>query len=321
MPILLAAACICTQAAAQDNHAQAGRPPIVVVPPATIDDGLQIRGEEVAARRDETRMTVAVHVNGEGPFNFVVDSGADRSVVGATLAARLRLPRAASLNLVGIANMAVVPAVTVARLRMGSTEIIDLHAPALAERDLGADGLLGIDALAEQRLMLDFQRQRVTIEDARRRMPTLPGDIVVTARRQRGQLIITRVVASGRPTLALIDSGSMVTIGNQALLRKLTGGRRSSRTRHLEIIDVTGAKRTVPVVIVHELRIGILRLTGVAIAFADLPPFERFGLSQEPALLLGTDLLRGFAQVSLDFRRRKVRFQLRPTDGANVILR
>ena len=45
-------------------------------------------------------------------------------------------------------------------------------------------------------------------------------------------------------------------------------------------------------------------------AFADVPPFKLFGLSDQPALLLGTDILESFRRVSLDFRARKVRFQL-----------
>ena len=47
------------------------------------------------------------------------------------------------------------------------------------------------------------------------------------------------------------------------------------------------------------------------IAFADVPPFKVFGLADQPALLLGTDLLETFRRVSLDFAARKVRFQLR----------
>jgi hypothetical protein len=42
-----------------------------------------------------------------------------------------------------------------------------------------------------------------------------------------------------------------------------------------------------------------------------VPPFKMFGLSDEPSLLLGTDILENFRRVSLDFRARKVRFQLR----------
>ncbi|MET1112622.1 MAG: hypothetical protein ABWX67_13965, partial [Allosphingosinicella sp.] len=60
-----------------------------------------------------------------------------------------------------------------------------------------------------------------------------------------------------------------------------------------------------------ELRLGSVVLRNVPMAFADVPPFEVFGLADRPALLLGTDLLETFRRVSLDFRARKVRFQLR----------
>jgi hypothetical protein len=46
-----------------------------------------------------------------------------------------------------------------------------------------------------------------------------------------------------------------------------------------------------------------------------------FGLADEPALLLGTDLLENFRRISLDFRARKVRFQLRRcgTEGVSIV--
>jgi len=49
----------------------------------------------------------------------------------------------------------------------------------------------------------------------------------------------------------------------------------------------------------------------VPMACADVPPFKLFGLHDQPALLLGTDLLETFRRISLDFKARKVRFQLR----------
>ena len=56
------------------------------------------------------------------------------------------------------------------------------------------------------------------------------------------------------------------------------------------------------------------------IAFADVPPFKLFGLADEPALLLGTDILETFRRVSLDFRARKVRFQLQPLHHDGVAI-
>jgi hypothetical protein len=70
--------------------------------------------------------------------------------------------------------------------------------------------------------------------------------------------------------------------------------------------------------IVAELQLGKVTLRNVPIAFADAPPFQLFGLAEEPALLLGTDLLDTFRRVSLDFRARKVRFQLRRC-GSNAV--
>jgi hypothetical protein len=70
---------------------------------------------------------------------------------------------------------------------------------------------------------------------------------------------------------------------------------------------------------IAELQLGPVTLRDVPIAFADVPPFKLFGLSAEPALLLGTDLLETFERVSLDFRARKIRFQLRHCDLGVVL--
>jgi hypothetical protein len=71
---------------------------------------------------------------------------------------------------------------------------------------------------------------------------------------------------------------------------------------------------------IPQLQLGPVVLADVPIAFADVPPFALFGLSKEPALLLGTDLLSTFRRVSLDFRARKVRFQLRRCGPEGIII-
>jgi hypothetical protein len=55
-------------------------------------------------------------------------------------------------------------------------------------------------------------------------------------------------------------------------------------------------------------------------AFADVPPFKLFGLADEPAILLGTDLLETFKKISLDFKARKVRFQLRKCKTEGIVI-
>ena len=280
------------------------------LPPAALDDTLAIEGDEIDARKIETRLSVEVRVNGRGPYQFIVDSGADTSVVGLRIARDLQLPLGTPVVLNNMTDRNIVDRVRVAELTLGPSTIRDLHLPALREQDLGGAGMIGIDALARQRLMMDFEKRTIAVEDAAKPIKTVSGDIVITARLKRGQLILTQVKAAGLKLDAVVDTGSQITIGNSALREKL-GRRRSVQMKTVTATGVTGKTIELQVATIPRLELGSVTLLNVPVAFADVPPFEVFGLSKEPALFLGTDLLETFRRVSLDFRARKVRFQLR----------
>lgn len=291
------------------------------LPPAVIDNTLAIGGEEVNARMVNTRMTIEVRVNGRGPYRFLVDSGADSSVVGLRIARELQLPVGTPAILHGMTASARVDRVLVDELSLGQSTIRDLELPALREQDLGGQGMIGIDALVEQRLMMDFEQRVIKAEDARLPPPKrLYGEIVVTARRQRGQLILTQVTAAGLPLDAVIDTGSEITIGNLALRDRIVRAGHRDKFVKIAVTGVTGVTIDLQLARIGELRVGSVTLRNVPIAFADVPPFTVFGLADEPALLLGTDLLETFRRVSLDFRARKVRFQLRRCGSTGIVL-
>jgi hypothetical protein len=293
--------------------------PIVALPlpPASVDNSLAIDGKAIKARELDTRLNVDVLVDGHGPYRFVVDSGADSSAVGLNVARDLQLPLGSQVLLNGMTSRDVVDRVKVRSLKLGTTTIHDLELPALREADLGSQGLIGIDALGGQRLMMDFETHSITVEDARIRPKTEEGEIVVVARRRRGQLILTRVQA-GRVVLdAVIDTGSEFTIGNSALRdQMLRKGNANIST--ISGVGVTGVPVLFQLARIDELRLGPVILQNVPVAFADVPPFELFGVSEQPALLLGTDVLSAFRRISLDFRARRVRFQLRRCTSQNV---
>lgn len=268
----------------------------------------------------DTRMTVDVRVNDRGPYRFLVDSGADSSVLGTRIVRELNLPLGTPAILNSMTARTRVDRAMVDQLSLGATTIRNLQLPVLLERDLGGDGIVGIDALVEQRLMLDFEKRVIKVEDARRPAVMVRGEIVVTARRRRGQLILTQVSAAGRSLKAVIDTGSEITIGNLKLRDKLIRGNRE-KFIPVEATGVTGVTIRMQLARVDELRIGSVTLRNIPIAFADVPPFALFGLAEEPALLLGTDLLDTFRRVSLDFRARKVRFQLRRCGSSGVLIR
>ena len=308
-------------AAAEKNDKPAPVPAAQMppLPPAIIDDTLTIGGDDIGGRKVDSRMTVEVQVNGHGPFRFVVDSGADTSVIGANIARALRLPAGTPVMLHGTTASSLVDRVLVGELGLGQSHFHDLQLPVLQPHDLGAVGMIGIDALVEQRLMLDFEKHIIKVEDAKRPVQRMDGEIVVVARRRRGQLILTQTRLNDKPVEAVIDTGSEITIGNLALRDRLFRRYRDKFTT-AAVTGVTGVTVNLQLLRISELRLGSVILRDVPIAFADVPPFAVFGLSHEPALMLGTDLMETFRRVSLDFRARKVRFQLRRCQSEGLVL-
>lgn len=294
-------------------------PDVPPLPLAQFDPTLAVGGGEVKARKVESRLSVDVSINGHGPYKFIVDSGADTSAVGLRIARQLELPLSTPVILNGMTSRELVDRVFVDSLTLGPTTTRRLDLPALREADMGGDGLIGLDALVAQRLLLDFDKHLIKVEDARIPPRIVAGEIVITARRRKGQLILAEVRASAQRLDAIIDTGSQLTVGNTALRNKLLR-RTNVDFRTLELLGVTGESIKVQVALINELQLGPVLLRDVPIAFADLPPFKLFGLADQPALLLGTDILENFRRVSLDFRARKVRFQLRRCTSDSMLM-
>jgi predicted aspartyl protease len=279
-------------------------PEIVALPPSPDAVTLATRADFVE------RMTVAVFINGKGPFQFVVDTGANRTVLSSALATRLMLPPGQRVQLHDIAGVGGADTALIGRLRVGNRDIENIVAPLLLAENMGADGILGIDGLARQMVDFDFPRARMTITPIRMKMRD-EDMIVVRARRRFGQLILADARIRGERIYVIIDSGAQYTVGNSALRDRLMRNRRNPRTEPVTLIGVTGNTMTADYAVTPEMQIGGVTVRNLPIAFSDVHPFRQFGLSDRPAMLLGMDVLRGFARVSLDFEEKKVSFQLR----------
>ncbi|KZX87437.1 hypothetical protein A3726_03250 [Erythrobacter sp. HI0037] len=306
--------------AQQPEAAQPSDARLPGLPPAEFDETLSIGGEEIGTEKLRSRMTVDVMVNDTGPHRFVVDSGADTSVVGERLAGKLAMPEGTPAMLHGVTESKMVDRVHVDEIVLGPTATTDLELPVLDERDLGGDGMIGLDALVEQRLLLDFENRHISVDDGFTPAPVMDGVIVVKGRLQRGQLILTEVRADRQKVEAVVDTGSEITIGNRALRDKLAL-RRAGNFSKIKVFGVTGKEMEIDFMLVKEMKLGPILLRNVPIAFADIPPFEVFGIKDKPSLLLGTDLMENFRRVSLDFKDRKVRFQLKKCDNTSLVLR
>ncbi len=256
------------------------------------------------------RMTAPVMLNSQGPYFFVVDTGANQSVVASEIAASLALPSGPTLALHGVAGVEDTPTVVAAEVKVGSNLEKDVLMPMLPREAIGADGILGVDRLKEQRLTLDFKRHHLEIQKSHYE-DVPPFTSSVKARQRSGQLTIVDADLGGIRVAAFLDSGAERTIGNPALLNLAVLRNPTSKFFETQVISVTGRTVLGQIAMLPVLRLGNVRLVDIAITFADLHIFQIWGL-ETPAVLVGMDALSVFNSVTLDFGRAEVWFELIP---------
>lgn len=256
------------------------------------------------------RMTVPVTIGEAGPFRFMLDTGAEATVVSRGLADRLALNDRQTAILVGMASRKQVETAAIYDVGLGSRSFYIRSAPVVDDENIGgADGILGLDSLQDQRVMIDFVNEQISVADAEQLGGNRGYEIVVKARERLGQLIITQARLDGVRISVVVDSGAQGSIGNPALLRRL------GRSRHIgqtEVTDINGQVLSGAVKLGSELQIERARLQNFPIMFADSPTFHALNLSDEPALILGMSELKLFRRVAIDFKTRRVMFDLPP---------
>jgi hypothetical protein len=291
-------------------------PPSSVAPPATLpptSEGPPAVFLDTALDATE-RMTVEVFINQQGPFSFVVDTGADRSAISVPLAASLGLARGADVMLHGVGGSALTSTAKVPLMVAGDSQLKDAELPVLPPERLGVDGLLGVDMLDRRNVIMDFRRQRLEVRRSTPLTAAFPGvrEVSVVADARFGRLAIADARVSGVRCLAFVDSGSGASMGNMALANaiKLRVRRKPDPSMAVRLIGVAGEETLGELRIVRSIELGALRMSNIPLVMADLHIFDVWNLNSRPAVLLGVDVLRMFARVELDFGADRVKFRL-----------
>lgn len=281
------------------------------IPVITGQSGTQQSSEVdvIGLQKDlDGRMTVPVRVHEKGPFEFLVDTGSQNTVLSTELAGRLGIESKSRATLVGIAGKEQVDTVSVEQLDIGRRSYYGLYAPLLTNSNIGADGILGVDSLQGQRVLIDFDRKLMSIGDGKDLGGNRGFEIVVTARRRSGQLIVTNARIDGIMTDVVIDTGAQGTIGNRALQAAIA--KRSKRSDQTILRSVTGQEILADIGLGRTLNIAAISINNVQIAYADTPAFAALGLGDRPAVLLGMRELKVFKRIAIDFQTKKILFDL-----------
>jgi predicted aspartyl protease len=162
-----------------------------------------VRAEDAArVRLLRGRLAVVpVHVNGEGPFDFLLDTGTTSTLVTPELAARLGLRAADRVTLVTVAGERAVARARIGRLEVGGRTATDVEAllcglEQVRALDARLSGVLGQNFLERFNYTLDYGARLLRFEDEGGAPPR--GERVPVERAE-GKLLVAAVPAGDAP--------------------------------------------------------------------------------------------------------------------------
>jgi predicted aspartyl protease len=259
-------------------------------------------------------LTIGVGIDGKGPFQFVVDTGADRSVVSDAVARQLDRSGGGTVMVEGVVRTIEALTVRIAELIAGPARRQSLALPVLPQQQLHADGYLGLDVINGYRLSLDFQRNELRLLDplsAWVRGPGAPNEVPIRLAGNAGHLRAFNCVIDGVRSVAFIDTGAEISVGNPLLYEALA--ERDSGYVVQETIPLTGVTGGVVegrITHLKSTKLGGLTIEDSRIAIANLQIFRLWEVDDRPALLIGMNWLHRFNRVSIDYGRKELRFDL-----------
>jgi len=154
-------------------------------------------------------VVVPVRVNGQGPFEFVLDTGSSHSAVREGFARRLGLVSSAGATVVTVAGSTPAGSAHIDRLELGPLAVHDVDAsvaplPALLEGESDSIvGLLGQSALRGLDFTLDHRHRRIVFEDDGDRS----GVVVPIETIDGAPTVRAQVGCGGDPVRLTLDSG------------------------------------------------------------------------------------------------------------------
>jgi hypothetical protein len=190
-------ACAClalsSQAAAQMGDQPDPSPPKRVVLAAPVDVPLTlVNGLPIV----ETR------INGQGPFRFGIETGANFVLISPDVATKLALKRTGGPD--------VFPAYRVETIAIGDATFADMPVSAGRVAQTGIDGVLGLPLYRDVLLTIDYPRQRVRIEKGE--LPAADGATVLPLT-HAGPFWALPMKVAGQSVAAIIDTRSTGAFG------------------------------------------------------------------------------------------------------------
>jgi len=233
-----------------------------------------------------TVIVVPLMAGGEGPFDFVVDTGADTTIVDPSLADKLTLSTMTRIQQTTLAGSQAASVSRIASLGSGEVQVKNL--PVLVQDlaelhkvDPQIQGIAGQDFLSHFNYLLDYQKHTIRFELADEIRDTIEGDrvhmevvgnkmmVASEARSYRDAKLLLRL-DSGTNSVVVMRTGSQTLdlLAHQYGIAATSGGQVGMHVGRLD-----------------QLKVGSQCFKDIAVALSALDSGEQYGDGLLPTLL------------------------------------
>ncbi len=266
-------------------------------------------------------ITVSATIDGRGPYDFIIDTGATLSLAFQNLATLENFAPTGgpARRVLGITGAATLDTFHMGDIAVGPATLEDhvgVIIPDWASPRKSPAGVIGLDFLRKYAVVFDVRARTITLyphgaipEDRLNgwRSVKLNASTYAAA---SGALYSTKGLINRKPTTLLIDIGSPTTLINYRAAEAMFS---SVATRDLgegfttgsRLKDVFDDRTRVRTAKINRIQVGRTAWRGVGVIVHDAQIFEEIGVERLPFGLLGADLIMG-GDFALDFGERKL---------------
>ena len=268
---------------------------------------------DLPVRRTKSgHLAVAVHVNGSGPYDFIVESGAGMTAVFPNLIRTLELAKVGEACGAGCGGTATMNIYKLSSLVLGDRAGFGDHMVVEPALDCAGDeqiyGLLGVDILTRYRVLYDATSATLSLLDPDSRSRLEKAAEVPFSGEVCG-LVKIMMKVNGKALEAIVDTGARRSATNWSAAAR-HGVTMESDEVEYEADKAGAAGESTPTYLWHgtTIEVGQRRWADRTLFMADLPAFEMLA-EDKPFGLLGIDVLQA-SGFELDYKNKLLRLPL-----------
>jgi predicted aspartyl protease len=233
-----------------------------------------------------TVIVVPMMAGGEGPFDFVLDTGADTTIVDPSLGDKLSL---SSLSHIQQTTLAGNQASSVSRIAaLGSGQVQVRNLPVLVQDlaeirklDPQVQGIAGQDFLSHFNYLLDYPKHTIRFELADEIRDAIEGDRVPVEVVGNKMMVASEARSYHEAKLSLrLDSGT-----NSVVMMRTASQTLDLLTHQTGMAATSGGQVGMQVGRLDQLKVGSQRFQNISVALSSLDSSDRYGDGLLPTAL------------------------------------